>query len=144
MGVRVGCRLVGKLSGKSAFVGNDSSLDQNPVLPAVSLELPTPSKWLKSAWNAWKTRFRQSFFSQIFWGGSQTPPCGLRAFGARGRPAPAAAAPRTSTQSYRESNRFHPVRLWGPTYCRRSVYITNTCFLLDKIYDIKDFFNFHA
>ena len=37
-----------------------SSLDQNPVLPAVSLELPTPSKC-----NAWKTRFRQSIFQNF-------------------------------------------------------------------------------
>jgi len=64
-----------------------SSLDQDPVLPAVSLELPIPSKWLESAWNAWKTRFRQSIFRH----------CGLRALGARGW--------------------FHPVRLCKYVIC---------------------------
>jgi len=46
-------------------VRSGSSLDQNPVIPAVSLKLPTPSNWLKSAWNAWKTRFRQSIFQNF-------------------------------------------------------------------------------
>jgi len=39
----------------------DSSLDQNPVLPTVSLEIPTPSKWLESAWNAGGERERNLF-----------------------------------------------------------------------------------
>ena len=30
--------------------------------------------WLESAWNAWKTRFQQSFFFKIFWGRAPTPP----------------------------------------------------------------------
>jgi len=95
------------------------SLDKNPVLSAVSLELPTSSKWLERAWNAWKTRFRQSVFQNFLGEGPQTPARGLRAFGTRGRPAPPAAARRTSTQSCRESmllrpppNRFHPICLW--------------------------------
>ena len=60
-----------------------SSLDQNPVLPAVSLELPTPSKWLQSAWNALNTRFQQSICQNYLGEGPQTTR-GLRAFGARG------------------------------------------------------------
>ena len=53
-----------------------SSLDQNPVLPAVFLELLTPLKWLESAWNAWKTHFRQSIFQNFLFsgGGPQNPP----------------------------------------------------------------------
>jgi len=40
---------------------------------------------------------------KIFWGRPHPRPHGLRAFGARGQPALSAAAPRTSTQSCRES-----------------------------------------
>jgi len=43
-------------------------------------------------------------FFKIFWGRAPRPLAnGLRAFGARGRPAPPAAAPRTLTQSCRKS-----------------------------------------
>jgi len=42
-------------------------------------------------------------FFNIFWGARRPPARGLRAFGARRRLAPPAAAPQTSTQSCRES-----------------------------------------
>jgi len=58
-------------------------------------------RWLESAWNARKTHFRQSVFQNFLGEGTHSPTRGFRAFGARGRPAP--AAPRTSTQSSRES-----------------------------------------
>ena len=79
-----------------------SSLDQNPVFPAVSLELPTHSKWLKSAWNAWKTRFRQF---------SAEGPRGRWASRLRRPPLRGRQPSLVGKACPCPPNRFHPVRL---------------------------------
>ena len=110
-----GCSWTGNHRSVRFIFGSESSS------PRRFLGIAPPSKWLESAWNAWKTRFRQSIFQQFLGRAPRLPARGLRAFGARRRLAPPAATPRTSTQypllsgkhARDPKNRFHPVRLWS-------------------------------